>query len=102
MSADKSFGLAVDKIKEDSRCPKGVNCVWEGQVVVQVTMKEKGGKAQTVDFTLKGRENQSASRRISSKYQIRVKQVDPYPEEGTTIAKDDYVVTFLASEIKDN
>lgn len=101
MSADKSFGVMLDKIKEDSRCPKGVNCVWEGQVSVQVTLKEKGGKAQTVDFTLKGRENQSASRRVG-KYQLRVKQVDPYPEEGRTIAKEDYVVTFLASEIKDN
>lgn len=102
MSDDKSFGVMVDKIKEDSRCPKGVNCVWEGQVVVQVTFKEKGGKSQTVDFTLKGRESQSASRRVTGKYQLRVKQVDPYPEDGKTIAKEDYAVTFLASEIKDN
>lgn len=95
----EKFGFQVEKIKEDSRCPKYTNCVWEGQVVVEVAVKEKGGKTQNLDFTIRGTDKQSAARRVGD-YQLRVKQVDPYPEANKTVTKEDYMITLVAEEIK--
>ncbi|MFT5891354.1 MAG: hypothetical protein ACI9Y7_001455, partial [Dokdonia sp.] len=30
------------EVLEDSRCPKGVSCVWAGQAKIKVRIKEKG------------------------------------------------------------
>ena len=101
VSAAGDFGVKVDQIKEDSRCPKYTNCVWEGQVTVTVSVKEKGGKTQTFDMTMRASDKQSASRKVGE-YQLRVKEVSPYPEAEKTIKKEDYVVTLLAQPIEKN
>jgi hypothetical protein len=93
--------LKVDQIKEDSRCPKYTNCVWEGQVTVTVSLKEKKGKEQTLDFTMRASDKQSSSRKVGD-YQLRLKQVDPYPEADKTVKKEDYMVTLVAEPIEKN
>jgi len=39
------------KVVEDSRCPRGVQCVWAGRVVLQ-TLIESAGWRETVSLTL--------------------------------------------------
>ena len=43
--------VRADRIIEDSRCPVGVQCVWAGRLIVQVTVFG-GGWSKQLDLTL--------------------------------------------------
>ncbi len=69
----------------DSRCPRGVICVWEGEVSSsveityrnspnRVTLTQRGSSSSTTDF---------------NEYWITC-AVQPYPEAGKKIEKQDY------------
>lgn len=110
---DTSFGLALNEttkleggdlrltftgIPEDSRCPTGVNCIWEGKVTLYITATiptlekslsfscetSKIGKT-TLDF---------------GDYTVLLEEVRPYPEKPGKIPLDKYQV-FLRVSRKD-
>jgi len=73
------------EVVNDSRCPTGVTCIWEGQVTCLVeiiyadsqnrmTLTQPGSGQGRADF---------------EEYSIEF-QVQPYPEAGKQIAKQDY------------
>ncbi|WP_283133167.1 hypothetical protein [Rhizohabitans arisaemae] len=43
--ADGSLTVTFDKITEDSRCPKNVTCVWEGDAIAELTIATPTGRA---------------------------------------------------------
>lgn len=36
------LSLSADRVVTDSRCPAGVSCVWEGEVVIALTLRSRG------------------------------------------------------------
>ncbi|NRB49769.1 MAG: hypothetical protein HRU41_18955 [Saprospiraceae bacterium] len=79
------------QVTEDSRCPKGVNCVWEGEAVAELVLGKMG--ADTLALTYRpGREKASVGR--ASGYSFRLIEVNPYPEKGQTIEKEDYQIVL--------
>ena len=73
------------EVVNDSRCPTGVTCIWEGEVTCLVeiiyadsqnrmTLTQPGSGQGNTDF---------------EEYSIEF-QVQPYPEAGKQIAKKDY------------
>ncbi len=37
---DMAIGVFFDRVVEDSRCPANVQCIWAGQVVIELTVTE--------------------------------------------------------------
>ncbi|MCX6013433.1 MAG: hypothetical protein NTV30_08520 [Chloroflexi bacterium] len=73
-------------VTEDSRCPKGVTCVWAGQVncMVEVTIN---GNTDKVKLTETGGSTITSQ---TIRGYIFAFKVEPYPEAGKQISKDDY------------
>ena len=42
--------ITFEQVLEDSRCPEGVDCIWEGMTVVELSLQKNGQQATT--FTL--------------------------------------------------
>lgn len=42
--------VAFTQIKRDSRCPTGAQCVWKGEVKVEVTVRKGAGKPQKMEL----------------------------------------------------
>lgn len=79
------------QVSDDSRCPTGVNCVWEGEAVAELVLGKLG--ADTLALTYRpGREKASVGR--ASGYSFRLLEVNPYPEKGSTIEKEDYQIVL--------
>lgn len=79
------------QVTDDSRCPKGVNCVWEGEAVAELVLGKLG--TDTLALTYRpGREKASVGR--ASGYSFRLLEVNPYPEKGNTIKKEDYEIVL--------
>lgn len=90
-------GLKVEfeSVAEDSRCPKGVNCVWAGNAKILLKVKKDAGKPANVE--LNTNINPKTSRYLE--YELRLKELKPYPESNTTIKSSDYEVTLTVHKL---
>jgi hypothetical protein len=73
------------EVVNDSRCPTGVTCIWEGEVtcLVEITYEDSQNR---MTLTQPG---SGQGRADFEEYGIDF-QVQPYPEAGKQIAKQDY------------
>ena len=78
----------------DSRCPKGVTCIWAGEVTAKVAINT-GNSLDELLLTEHGLSNGKATA-VYQKYRL-VYHVEPYPEQGITIAKDQYQLLIMVS-----
>jgi len=74
------------EVVEDSRCPKGVDCVWAGRAVIKVELAKPGNEAR--EFVLEaGNEGSTA---VFAGYTVRLRSLSPYPEAEKQIAPENY------------
>ena len=82
------------EVSEDSRCPKGVTCVWEGRVVAVVEITS-GSSPRQLELIQPGLTEEPAEE-THQEYQLTFK-VEPYPEETKELAADDYTLVLIVS-----
>jgi hypothetical protein len=84
--------LRLRSLDNDSRCPQGVQCVWQGDVAARLTI-EMGGRASdtTVHTALEPR------KLVLDTLAISIDSVSPQAVPGQTIPQDAYKV-FLHLE----
>lgn len=93
----KPEGLEVefDSVAEDSRCPRGVTCVWAGNAKILLKVKKDAAKPAHVEL------NTSIDPRTSRylEYELRLRELRPYPESDATIKSSDYEVTLTVHKL---
>ncbi len=92
----KNIEVKLVEVVSDSRCPKGVNCMWAGEAVVLVDVYKDGEKLESkkITFDSKGDKTIFSSDTIS----IIGHSVMPYPEANSKIEPEAY---YLQLEVKD-
>ena len=93
---DSDLKVKFNGITEDSRCPDGVNCMWAGKVLANITVSNSEG-SQTFDFTQEGKTNKIATKKFKG-YKIHLHQVSPYPKDKVKIDKQKYSVRLSVTE----
>jgi hypothetical protein len=86
-SADNGeLSVVFEAVTEDSRCPRGVQCVWEGNASVRLTL-ESGGETEVVllGLALEPREASFAG------YSVGLRDLAPYPVSEQPIERASYV-----------
>jgi hypothetical protein len=79
----------------DSRCPSGVECIWQGEVACLVEITHSGTAQQKV-LTYPGL-TQEPSKFQFGPYQFAF-SVEPYPEAGKEIKKSEYRLNLLVTK----
>jgi hypothetical protein len=84
-------------VREDSRCPKQVNCVWSGRAVLSFSVQVNGAPAQVVTLsTIYSPE--PANEADVSGYRFTLTDVQPYPETPDhPISPEQYRATLVVS-----
>jgi hypothetical protein len=92
--AGESLTVEFEKVVEDSRCPVGVTCVWEGDAVARLHLLGSGGERATLNL-----HTQSSFPREGTfqKFRIRLVGVAPVPRSGSEIPPGSYVATLVLS-----
>lgn len=83
------------EVLQDSRCPKNVNCVWAGEVVVLVDIFENGKKSDQKKLTLSPTshlQNLLGNLFTSEAVTITGFNVLPYPVSGVKTKVEDYYI----------
>ena len=86
--------LTFEAVREDSRCPVGVTCIWAGDAVVAVTVDDTGGGGTRtlVEFHTNPSVDAEA---VFGGYTLRLVGLSPVPREGSTIEVDEYQATLV-------
>ena len=72
---------------EDSRCPRGLTCVWAGEVKVSLAIQESS-KAEALVEIVEGGST------VAGGYRVTLVRVVPAPANGMNIVPQDYRVTL--------
>jgi hypothetical protein len=90
--ADTGYLLSFEKVLEDSRCPLGVSCIWEGNARVVVRFI-----ADSDEFSL---ELNTSARFVTSatrgEFRVELRQLDPTPRADAPTTG--YVATLVVSK----
>ena len=84
------------EIQDDSRCPKGAMCIWQGRVSAVLQVSD-GSDSTKIVLTEPGLSDQYG-RGTYKNYEI-TSHVQPYPELGKKISKADYMVLLTVKKI---
>jgi hypothetical protein len=87
----EALGLGFQGVSNDSRCPKGVKCFWEGDAAVQVWVRRASEAKEQRELHTSARGPADAG---FENWSIRLVALDPYPVSGRAIRQEDYVATL--------
>lgn len=86
--------IQFDEVSNESRCPRGVTCVWEGDAVVKMrAMKE--GQTSGIELHTSKRFAREAS---VGKSVVRLLDLSPVPKANQPIDSHDYVASVVVSK----
>ncbi len=90
-----SGGLSVSYLEttQDSRCPVTVECVWEGEGVVRISLSDDGGVLGSPSLSTNLHGSSPNAVRLD-RYLLTVVDLDPYPETPGGIPPSDYRLTL--------
>jgi len=84
--------ICLDSVLNDSRCPTGVYCIWEGNAEVRFRFETTNENPVLFNLnTHKGFKTYT----IVSGYKITLLNLDPYPVEDHRINQNDYKAEIL-------
>ena len=93
--ADENLKIEFVEVIEDSRCPRNVNCIWVGRVVVKVRIVTNASAHELI-LTQAGLTEEYATEEYQD-YELSY-QMEPYPEHGKTISRDQYRLLLLVAK----
>lgn len=91
------YEIKILKIISDSRCPEGVNCVWAGEVQLELEIykNQKFEKTKIISINYKSLElnKQFFADYLSSDKKIKNIFISPQKKEGENIELKNYILT---------
>ncbi|HEV7838381.1 MAG TPA: hypothetical protein VGO75_09985 [Gemmatimonadaceae bacterium] len=84
--------ITFRQVREDSRCPTDVTCVWEGDAKVEVVISRTGSPDDTKILSIKAPNNET---RVGN-LRIRFVGLTPVPRQADAGAPKNYLAEFVA------
>ena len=80
---------------EDSRCPQDVECIWAGNAKVTIKVTNRKGVSKTFELNT----NLEPKAVTFDGYEIKLRDVTPYPRSNIRIDKNGYTATFSVRKV---
>lgn len=84
----RKVSLQLDSVLNDSRCPKGLKCVWEGNAQIQLTAKTLSDDlSHKIVLNTNPKFPQDT---LIQNHKIKLLELNPYPDNKKPISYYDY------------
>ena len=83
--------VTFEEVTGDSRCPQGVQCIWEGDAAVQLTVVQHGKEKATLDLHTAPRFDREAPYLA---FRVVLVDLAPYPKAERAIPPEAYAATL--------
>lgn len=84
--ASEALEIRFEAVASDSRCPRGVTCIWAGEASVRVEVRLGGGEATRYEV----KSTKAATPVGDSGFSVRLRGLEPYPVSGRRVDARDY------------
>ncbi|HYV05886.1 MAG TPA: hypothetical protein VFB82_14925 [Blastocatellia bacterium] len=91
----KKLIIKFNAVHNESRCPTGVQCIWEGNAAIAVQVSRKNKKP--VQATLNTNTGVPPSAMKYKGFTIRLVKLSPHPQVNQTINEKDYEATLIVT-----
>lgn len=92
------LSITMLRVENDSRCPLGVICVWEGNAEVLFLFRNGADQAEiSLDTNVK--KPNGISETIALGHLIQLNTLDPYPNSKSAIKQKDYRAVIVISKV---
>lgn len=91
------YTVKFSEVITDSRCPKGVTCVWAGEVVFELAISKNGKLISTETFKIPPTSYTIEERKalfIDGELKLYLYNVLPFPETEKQTEKTAYYIQF--------
>lgn len=88
----EALQIGFEGVPADSRCPKGEQCIWEGDATVRIWLQKAPETKETHELHTSPKEQSAAMSELG--YEVKLLRIDPYPISGRTTERGDYVATL--------
>lgn len=93
---ERQMSIHFKGITEDSRCPAGVNCIWEGVAVAEITFDGNEAAPQTVRLASTPNAGNNYQHTVTyNGFKISLKSVAPHSVENKASLKGKYEIGLL-------
>ena len=92
---DAGFSVGFDFITGDSRCPRNVECIWEGNAAAQVWAETTRNDRRFFGLNTNP---QFQTEGTYLGFVIRLLNVTPFPVDGINIDPSEYILTLVVLE----
>jgi hypothetical protein len=89
--ADGALVVRFESVSNDSRCPRGVTCIWEGDAAVAVSAHRGNASTNRHELHTSGLYARQAT---EGPFRIELVKLDPLPVDGASVDPKEYVATF--------
>jgi hypothetical protein len=95
----ENMRVRFDRVLEDSRCPRQVECFWTGQARVAILVEPNGRGETTLEFNTNPAPGQNNQTALLDEYTIAMDSLDPYPQTPhQAIPLEDYRLRLTVSK----
>ena len=91
--ADPDLMFKFAAVLEDSRCPEGVTCFWEGNAAVSIEVQHGDETPRTVTLNTHGSPKMPHSAEVFD-HVVKLEDLTPYPRQDELIESPDYEATL--------
>lgn len=86
--------VTFDRVRDDSRCPKGVTCIWEGDAIVVLRLRTRADDEVTAEVHA----NPGFTREASAHgVTVTLESLEPQPEADQPVPAGAYVARLVLS-----
>ncbi|MDH4062787.1 MAG: hypothetical protein OEW19_00195 [Acidobacteriota bacterium] len=89
-----SVTITFVRVSDDSRCPRGVTCIWEGDATVELRIQPEDGAVELMSLHANPGFTQEAT---AARVRVRLVRLEPSPEADRPVAAGDYRVVLSAA-----
>ena len=86
--------VTFKEVREDSRCPVDVTCVWAGDAKIDVVIARTGLPAETMTLSVTPPDNEA----LVGNLKIRFVGLTPVPRQGDANTPRNYLAEFIAEQ----
>ena len=91
------FQMQLKRVFDDSRCPDSAQCIWAGEVSIEIIAFKNNKITEVKVMTLSNKNFEENKKWFSDKYQIVIKEISVCPnlKQGTLIDPKAYYVKIV-------
>ncbi len=91
---ESDLEITFNRVIEDSRCPKGVECVWAGNGKVEISIQFDGTEFRVYELNTSLEPDEIKA----GNYRIRLLKLQPYPVKDEEILPEKYRILLVVKK----